>query len=242
VRLAGEGVVRVVDGVAVGFVDLLPQAGLAVDLPGDAREGVALFDRVAARAEAAGAALGGGHAVGAADHVGEIGLCAGKTAAAARGRLAAGAALDVGEVGLAVVAHGRALQGTGADDVGTDRVKGASRCGRRARLLPQLAPGHGRGAAGRGPPGVDVQAAAAGVAGFHRQPLRAAAGQQVDEDPLDALLVEAGVFAERDQVAQQAGAVDARAAVGDVDGGPVGLAGDRAVGLEQLAAQDFLGL
>src|SRR5690606_34871109 len=92
-------------------------------------------------------------------------------------------------------------------------------------LLPRVAPGHGRGAAGGGTPGVDVQAAAAGVTGLHRELPRLAATQQVDEDLFDALLVETGVLAERDQVAQQPRAVDARAAIGDIDRGPVRLAG-----------------
>lgn len=54
-----------------------------------------------------------------------------------------------------------------------------------------------------------------------------------------ALFVELGVVAER-RVAQQAGAVDARAAIGDAHRRPVGLAGDRAVRLQQLRAQGFL--
>src|SRR5690606_18036079 len=110
------------------------------------------------------------------------------------------------------------------------------------QLLPRVAPGHGRGVAGRGAPGVDVQAAAPGVTGFHRELPRLAAAQQVDEDLFDALFVETCVLAERDQIAQQAGAVDARPAIGDLDRGPVRLAGDRAVGLEQSAAQGLVGV
>src|SRR3546814_2689591 len=53
--------------------------------------------------------------------------------------------------------------------------------------------------------------------------------------------MEPGVLAERDQVAQQPGTVDARAAVGEAHAGPVRLAGDRAVGLEQVRAQGFVG-
>src|SRR5690606_12115433 len=47
------------------------------------------------------------------------------------------------------------------EDGGTQRVKDASRR-LRGQLLPRVAPGHGRGVAGRGAPGVDVQPAAAG--------------------------------------------------------------------------------
>src|SRR5690606_15025044 len=110
------------------------------------------------------------------------------------------------------------------------------------QLLPRVAPGHGRGGAGRGAPGVDVQAAAPGVTGFHRELPRLAAAQQVDEDLFDALFVETCVLAERDQIAQQAGAGDARTAIGDLDRGPRRLAGDRAGGLEQFAAQRLVGV
>src|SRR5690606_17949112 len=73
-HLAGEDAVGVVDGVAVGIEDPLPVARLAVHALGDRRQGVALLDGIAAGAEAAGTALGGGDAVGAAHHVREIGL------------------------------------------------------------------------------------------------------------------------------------------------------------------------
>ncbi len=54
------------------------------------------------------------------------------------------------------------------------------------------------------------------------------------------MLVEFGVLAKRDHVAQQRFAVDGLAAVADLHAGPVGLAGHRAVGLEQARAQGFL--
>jgi len=50
------------------------------------------------------------------------------------------------------------------------------------------------------------------------------------------------VVAERHQVAQQPVAGDARAGVADLHAGPVRLAGDRAVGLEQMRDQDLVGL
>ena len=64
----------------------------------------------------------------------------------------------------------------------------------------------GGDSARRAAPGIDVQAAATRVARFHRQRSGRQRAQQVDEDPLDALLVEFGVVAEADQVAQQASA------------------------------------
>ena len=56
--------------------------------------------------------------------------------------------------------------------------------------------------------GVDVRAAAAGVAREHAEFFRTAALLDVVENTLDALLVEFVVLAEGDQVAQQAFAVD----------------------------------
>ncbi|MNI53467.1 hypothetical protein D3C73_1083000 [compost metagenome] len=91
-----------------------------------------------------------------------------------------------------------------------------------------------------GAPRVDVQATAAGIAGFHFQPLRPAARRHLAEDALDALLVELGVLAVADQVAQQAGTIDLRAAITQADGGPVRLAGNRAVGLQQGRDQGLL--
>src|SRR3546814_10242568 len=86
---------------------------------------------------------------------------------------------------------------------------------------------------------VEVEAASSLVARFHRQRFGPAAGQHVDEDALDALFMEPGVLAERDQVEEQRGTVEARAAVGEGYTGPVRLAGDRDVGFEQDSAQGF---
>src|SRR5690554_7432300 len=89
-----------------------------------------------------------------------------------------------------------------------------------------------------GTPGVDVQPATtqvacmdAQLATLTEQPL------QVQKDPLHALLVEVAVLTEGNQVPQQAGPVDRRAAVTDHYAGPVGLPGDRAVGFEQVAVE-----
>src|SRR5690606_30489565 len=107
-------------------------------------------------------------------------------------------------------------------------------------LLAQVADRRRGRLAGSGPPRIDVQAAAARVARLHRKPLRAAARQHVQEDLLHALLVETGVLAVTGDVAQQRPPVDAWAAVAQVHAAPVGLSGDRAVGLEHARAQVFL--
>ncbi|MNF53305.1 hypothetical protein D3C84_346830 [compost metagenome] len=88
--------------------------------------------------------------------------------------------------------------------------------------------------------GVDVQAPAAGIAGIDGQLLRGAEVLEIDEDALDALLVELVVLAEGDEIAQQLLPIEARAAVVDHQGSPVRLAGDQAVGLEQMAVQCLL--
>src|SRR5690606_6109705 len=107
----------------------------------------------------------------------------------------------------------------------------------RGPLLARVAPRRRRRQARRGAPWIDVEPAAAGVARLDPQRLRPASRQQVAEDLFDALFMEAGVVAEGHEVAQQAGAVDARATVADADAGPVRLAGDGAVRLEQLRTQ-----
>ncbi len=62
----------------------------------------------------------------------------------------------------------------------------------------------------------------------------------VHEDALHAVLVKFVVLAKAHQVAQQAGLVDLRAAVGNLHAAPVGLAGDGAVALEQMAGERLL--
>src|SRR5690606_15317029 len=96
----------------------------------------------------------------------------------------------------------------------------------------QVARRRGRDAPRRGAPWIDVEAAATRVARLHRQALRIEACRQVDEDPLDALLVELAVVAERDQVAQQARRIDPWAGALDAHARPIRLAGDRAIGLQ----------
>src|SRR5690606_27776304 len=105
------------------------------------------------------------------------------------------------------------------------------------RLLPRKPQIVGHPGLG-GTPGVDVQPATtqiacmdAQLATLTEQPL------QVQKDPLHALLVEVAVLTEGNQILQQAGPVDRRAAVTDHYAGPVGLPGDRAVGFEQVAVE-----
>src|SRR6185312_10864738 len=115
----------------------------------------------------------------------------------------------------------------------------ANPCALKRRLLPCAARVVRRGwhaAAER----VDVQPAAAGVARVHAESLGRAACGDVHVDALHALLVEFAVGAERDEITQQALAGYRRAAVGDPHTAPVGLAGDRAVGAQQVGDESFL--
>src|SRR5574343_944918 len=61
--------------------------------------------------------------------------------------------------------------------------------------------------------GVDVEAAAPGIAGVNSQRLGVAVALDVAEEALDALLVEFVVLAEGDDIAQEPGAVDGLAAI-----------------------------
>nr|GEU28525.1 hypothetical protein [Tanacetum cinerariifolium] len=89
-------------------------------------------------------------------------------------------------------------------------------------------------------PRVDIEPATARVARVHGQLLRRALAQDVDKDAFHALLVEFVVFAETDQILEQAFLVDLRTAVVDLHAGPVGLARDQAVRFEQVRHQLFL--
>src|SRR3546814_3631488 len=75
---------------------------------------------------------------------------------------------------------------------------------------------------------------------LHTELGRGAALQHIDEDALDAVLVEVAVLAEADQITQQAGAVDAWATIADLHAAPVRLPGDRAVRTQQVRDQRFL--
>src|SRR5690606_29665515 len=86
-------------------------------------------------------------------------------------------------------------------------------------------------------PWVDVQAAAPRITGIHGQLARLALAQHVHEDALDTLLMELVVLAEADQVFQQSFLLDLRADIADLHRAPVWLAGDQAVGLEQVRYQ-----
>ena len=66
---------------------------------------------------------------------------------------------------------------------------------------------------------------------------RPAAPPDVDEDPLDAMLVESGMPAERHEIAQQSRAIDARPAIVDLHARVVGLSGHRAHRAEESREQ-----
>src|SRR5690348_6775281 len=91
--------------------------------------------------------------------------------------------------------------------------------------------------AGVGAKWIDVESAAAREPCEHRQRFTAAARGNVDEDALDAVLVEPGMAAIRDEIAQQSFAVDARTAIDDLHGRDIGLPGDRTYRAEQPARQ-----
>ena len=90
-----------------------------------------------------------------------------------------------------------------------------------------------------GAKGVDVQSAAAGVAGVDGQLDGFAACPDVHEDALHALLVKFVVIAKAHQVLQQTFLVNLRAAVLNLHAAPVGLAGDQTIAFEQIADQGF---
>jgi hypothetical protein len=74
------------------------------------------------------------------------------------------------------------------------------------------------------------------------KPARRAAPPDVHVDALDAMLVEIGVVAERDEVAQQRRAIDARARVADRDARPVRLPGHGTVRFQEIRDEGFVGL
>ena len=84
---------------------------------------------------------------------------------------------------------------------------------------------------------IDVDAAAPREARVDGQPFGPAAPPDVGEDPLDAMLVEARMPAERHEVAEQSRGVDPRAAVANLHAGVVGLPGHRAHRPEEARAQ-----
>src|SRR5690606_41223424 len=84
-------------------------------------------------------------------------------------------------------------------------------------------------------PGVDVQAAAAGVARHDEKRLRLQHLPQVAIHTFHTMLVEFRVATERHDVLQQALVIDARTRIADLYATPVRLAGHRAVGFQQVA-------
>ncbi len=90
---------------------------------------------------------------------------------------------------------------------------------------------------GIGAPRVDIQTAAAGIAGVHAELFWPAETLNIVKDTLHALLVKLVVMSERHQVTQQLFPVNFRAAILNLNGAPVRLVGDKAVGFQQMADQ-----
>ncbi|MCY1548139.1 hypothetical protein D9M68_842300 [compost metagenome] len=63
---------------------------------------------------------------------------------------------------------------------------------------------------------------------------------QVEKDPLHALLVEIRMLAKAHQIGQQTGVIQRRTTVLHHHTAPIRLAGNRAVGFQQMAVQAFL--
>ena len=78
-------------------------------------------------------------------------------------------------------------------------------------------------------PGIDVQAAAPGIARINCELGRFAVMQDVDKNPLHALLVEFVVFAQADQILEQAFLIDRRAYILNLHAAPIGLSRDEAI-------------
>ena len=77
---------------------------------------------------------------------------------------------------------------------------------------------------------IDIQPAAPGVTGVHRQSHRLASTLYVGEDTLHALFMKLVVHAKGDEVSQQRLMIDLWAFVVNDHAGPVRLASDQAVG------------
>ena len=103
-------------------------------------------------------------------------------------------------------------------------------------LLAQQAYVRGRGleiAAKR----VDVQTAPAHLTGVDAQGGGSAVAFDIHEHAFHTLLVEFGVVSVRDEVGEQGPAPNPRSPLADHHCRPVGLAGDRAVGFQQVRMQ-----
>src|SRR5215813_4249367 len=92
----------------------------------------------------------------------------------------------------------------------------AEPCVTYEKLLPRRARVRGIGGLAA-PPRIDIEPAAARVARIHAERSRRTALSDVHVDALDAMLVEIGVIAERDEIAQERRAIDARTRIADRD-------------------------
>src|SRR6185369_13523927 len=115
------------------------------------------------------------------------------------------------------------------------------RHGWRRCSLPGRAHVARHGYAGVGAKGIDVETAAAGEPRVDGQRFAMAAGDEIDEHALDAMLVESGVTAVRHEIAQQRRAIDARPTVADAERCVIRLSGDRTYGAEEIRAQHLVG-
>src|SRR6478735_9257910 len=84
---------------------------------------------------------------------------------------------------------------------------------------------------------VDIEAPSPRISRVHRQAVSTTPGLNVEVHLLHALLMKSGVVPERDDVLQEAGAIDLRPRVTYHHASPVRLASYRAVRLEEVRAQ-----
>ena len=88
--------------------------------------------------------------------------------------------------------------------------------------------------------GIDVDAAAAREPCLDRQRFGPAARRDVDEYPLDAMLVESRMASIRHEIAQKTRAGDARSAIRDAHARDVGLAGNRTHRAKEAGRERFV--
>src|SRR5690554_1402632 len=81
---------------------------------------------------------------------------------------------------------------------------------------------------------IDVQTAPACVSRPHREPLRPASGLDVAKHALHALLMKLVMATEGDDVAQQRRTIELRPRITHSEHAPVRLAGNQAIGFEQV--------
>lgn len=89
----------------------------------------------------------------------------------------------------------------------------------------------------RAAPGVDIQAATACVAGIDGQCFWRTAAHNIAENLFCTLFMKSVMSPIGHNILQERGVIDGGAGVFDLQAPPVGLTGDRTVGLEQIRAQ-----